>query len=48
MTKVAIIGATGPTGFHLAAELRKIPAVVRVVARGRDKLARLSPDAELE
>lgn len=48
MTKVAIVGATGPTGFHLAVELRKTPAVVRVVARGRDKLARLFPDAELE
>ena len=23
MTKVAIVGATGPTGIHLAAELRK-------------------------
>ena len=23
MTTIAIVGATGPTGFHLAAELRK-------------------------
>ena len=36
MTKVAIIGATGPTGIHLAAELRKTAAAVRVVARGMD------------
>jgi len=48
MTKVAIVGATGPTGFHLAAELCKTSAVVRVVARGMDKLARLFPDARLE
>ena len=48
MTKVAIVGATGPTGFHLAAELRKTPAALRVVARSADKLARLFPDAEIE
>ena len=24
MTKIAIIGATGPTGIHLAAELRRV------------------------
>jgi len=48
MTKVAIVGATGPTGIHLAAELRKTAAAVRVVARGMDKLARLFPDAAVE
>ncbi len=48
MTKVAIIGATGPTGIHLAAELRKTAAVVRVVARGMDKLTRLFPDATVD
>src|SRR5215472_17910515 len=48
MTKVAIVGATGPTGFHLAAELRMSTATVRVVARGMDKLARLFPDAIFE
>jgi uncharacterized protein YbjT (DUF2867 family) len=48
MTKVAIVGATGPTGIHLAAELRKMTATVRVVARGMDKLARLFPDAVFE
>jgi putative NADH-flavin reductase len=48
MMKVAIVGATGPTGIHLAAELRKTAAAVRVVARGMDKLARLFPDAAVE
>src|SRR6516165_9901938 len=48
MTKVAIIGATGPTGVHLAAELHKTGAAVRVVARGMDKLTRLFPDAAVE
>ena len=48
MMKVAIVGATGPTGIHLAAELRKTAAAVRVVARGMDKLARLFPDAAIE
>ena len=48
MTKVAIVGATGPTGIHLAAELRKTAAAVRVVARGMDKLAQLFPDAAVE
>ncbi len=48
MTKVVIVGATGPTGIHLAAELRKTTATVRVVARGVDKLARLFPDAEFD
>jgi nucleoside-diphosphate-sugar epimerase len=48
MTKVAIIGATGPTGVQLAAELRKTGAAVRVIARGKDKLARLFPDPAVE
>ena len=48
MTKVVIVGATGPTGIHLAAELCKTTATVRVVARGMDKLARLFPDAVFE
>jgi len=45
MTKVAFVGATG---IHLAAELRKTAAAVRVVARGMNKLARLFPDAAVE
>jgi nucleoside-diphosphate-sugar epimerase len=48
MTKIAIVGATGPTGIHLATELRLTTATVRVVARGVDKLARLFPDAAIE
>ncbi len=48
MMKVAIVGATGPTGVHLVAELRKTDAAVRVIGRGMDKLARLFPDAAIE
>jgi len=48
MTKIAIIGATGPTGIHLAAQLRKTDAIVRVVARAMDKLSRLFPDTAIE
>ena len=47
MSKAAILGATGPTGFHLAAALKASGAVVRVVARERDKLARLFPDSQI-
>jgi nucleoside-diphosphate-sugar epimerase len=46
--KVAIVGATGPTGVHLAAELRKTDITVRVIARGMEKLSRLFPDAAVE
>ena len=48
MAMTVILGATGPTGFHLAAELRKAGNAVRVVARERDKLARLFPDAGID
>jgi nucleoside-diphosphate-sugar epimerase len=48
MTKVAIVSATGPTGIHLAAELRQTAAAVRVIARGIDKLTRLFPNAAVE
>jgi nucleoside-diphosphate-sugar epimerase len=48
MTKVAIVGATGPTGIHLATELRKTDAAVRVVARSMDRLVRLFPDTAIE
>src|SRR6516162_6676945 len=48
MTKVAIVGATGPTGIHLTTELRKTDAAVRVVARSMDRLARLFPDTAIE
>jgi nucleoside-diphosphate-sugar epimerase len=48
MTIIAIVGATGPTGFHLAHELRKSGSSVRAIARGMDRLARLFPDAAIE
>jgi nucleoside-diphosphate-sugar epimerase len=48
MTKIAIVGATGPTGIHLVAELRRNTAVVRAIARDMDKLARLFPDTAVE
>jgi nucleoside-diphosphate-sugar epimerase len=48
MTKVAILGATGPTGIQLTAELRKIGVAVRVVARSVDKLTRLFSDMKIE
>jgi nucleoside-diphosphate-sugar epimerase len=48
MRKVAIIGATGPTGIRLAAELRKTAGALRVVARSMDKLVRLFPDVTVE
>jgi nucleoside-diphosphate-sugar epimerase len=48
MMKVAIVGATGPTGIHLVTELRKSVATVRVIARSIDKLARLFPEAAVE
>ena len=43
MMKIAVIGATGPTGTHLVTELRKTVANVRVIARSIDKLVRLFP-----
>src|SRR6516165_2275714 len=48
MTKIAIVGATGPTGIHLVAELRKTAAAVRVIARDDDKLVQLFPEAAVE
>jgi nucleoside-diphosphate-sugar epimerase len=48
MGKIAILGATGPTGIHLAAILRERGNALRVVARGMDKLERLFPDPAIE
>jgi nucleoside-diphosphate-sugar epimerase len=48
MMKIAVIGATGPTGMHLVTELRKTVANVRVIARSMDKLVRLFPEAAVE
>jgi uncharacterized protein YbjT (DUF2867 family) len=46
MMKIAVVGATGPTGIHLVTELRKTVASVRVIARSR--LVRLFPEAPVE
>lgn len=48
MTRVGILGATGPTGIHLAAALRQAGTPVRVVARSMDSLARLYSDRQIE
>jgi len=48
VTTIAIVGATGPTGMALAAEVAKIGSRLRVVARGTDKLTRLFPDGTIE
>jgi nucleoside-diphosphate-sugar epimerase len=48
MMKIAVVGATGPTGIHLVTELRKTVARVRVVARSMDKLVRLFPEVAIE
>ena len=48
MMKIAIVGATGPTGIQLVAELRKTVASVRAIARSADRLARLFPEAAVE
>lgn len=47
--KTAIIGATGPTGFHLAQELLRRGRAVRAVSRSQDHLERVfaGTDAEL-
>jgi len=48
MSKAVILGATGPTGYHLAAALRANGTPLRVVARDMDRLARIFPDAQIE
>jgi nucleoside-diphosphate-sugar epimerase len=48
MMKIAVVGATGPTGIHLVTELRKTVATVRVIARGMDKLVRQFPEPAVE
>lgn len=46
LTKAVILGATGPTGIHLAAALRRKGLSLRVVSRSRRNLERLfSADA---
>jgi len=46
--RATILGATGPTGFHLARELRRRGIPVRLVARNRDKLEREFADLDAE
>jgi nucleoside-diphosphate-sugar epimerase len=48
MSKVVILGASGPTGIHLATALRQAGSQVRVVARALDKLTRLFPDQGID
>jgi nucleoside-diphosphate-sugar epimerase len=47
-TRTAIVGATGPTGFHLARELVDRGLTVRAVSRRRDHLARTFEGLPLE
>ena len=48
MIKIGVVGATGPIGIHLATELRKKVASVRVIARSSDRLTSLFPEAAVE
>jgi nucleoside-diphosphate-sugar epimerase len=48
LAKAAIIGATGPTGIHLAAALRAEGIGVRAIARNATALARLFADDAVE
>ena len=44
MADVAILGATGPTGIHLANILRRQNMAVRIVSRGAANLQRAFGD----
>lgn len=46
--RVAIVGATGPTGRHLAPLLRSRGMAVRVISRSADHLARAFADQDVE
>jgi nucleoside-diphosphate-sugar epimerase len=48
MRKIAILGATGPTGTHLATILRARGETVRAVARDPKRLAEALPDPAIE
>jgi nucleoside-diphosphate-sugar epimerase len=48
LAKVAIVGATGPTGIQLAAALRAAGHGVRAIGRNPASLARLFPDDAVE
>jgi nucleoside-diphosphate-sugar epimerase len=47
MAMTAILGATGPTGIHLAAALQQSSMAVRVVARSQAKLDQLFRDSAI-
>lgn len=46
--RIAIVGATGPTGFHLARELAGRGRAVRAVSRRREHLERVFAGLEVE
>lgn len=46
--RVVIVGATGPTGIHLARELTARGVAVRVVSRSRDRLEQAFAGLEVE
>lgn len=48
MRKIAILGATGPTGIHLARILRARGETVRAVARDAQRLSAALPDPTIE
>jgi nucleoside-diphosphate-sugar epimerase len=48
VTTAAVLGATGPTGIHLVATLRRKGAGIRVISRNRSHLERRFPDSAVE
>ena len=48
LEKAAILGATGPVGFHVAGELRRRGVAVRAVSRNASRLGRLLSDDTIE
>jgi putative NADH-flavin reductase len=48
MAMMAILGATGPTGIHLASALWQSGMPVRVVARSQAKLEQLFRDSAID
>ena len=47
MMKIAVVGATGPTGIHLVTELRKTVASVRVLTHSCDFSHSFPPFAQV-
>jgi nucleoside-diphosphate-sugar epimerase len=48
LQRVAIVGASGPTGKHLARALRQRGVAVRAISRSSENLARWFPEADVE